>query len=240
MTRSPAGEHRERANSASQADTPTRGNARAAGVAATRGLHITTDRPRTDAPGQFSLEMIGKGQILICCLLQDCLTHPDPHRRIHLPIPNLCQVCLIEARGPPSSVDSLVIPYLYASAHVIPCYRCKLKAFVQILDFWCKYIRASVYVTTYFLLSNGIQTSGRAVLRIFLSGCVAETFASISTQTWSQGVLFICFNIDHKLLFQTLTDKSIGDGFQFYTTFYNAPLAVKVGGLTASGVRVAD
>jgi len=28
-------------------------------------------------------------------------------------------------------------------------------------------------------------------------------------------------------LFQTLTDKSIGDGFQFYTTFYNAPLAVK-------------
>jgi hypothetical protein len=37
-----------------------------------------------------------------------------------------------------------------------------------------------------------------------------------------------------------LTDKSIGDGFQFYTTFYNAPLAVKVRHLTVSDLRMVD
>jgi hypothetical protein len=52
-TGAPAGEHRERANSASQADTPTR--PKAASVAATRGLHIATDRRPSGAPGQFGL-----------------------------------------------------------------------------------------------------------------------------------------------------------------------------------------
>ncbi|KIJ55386.1 hypothetical protein M422DRAFT_23983 [Sphaerobolus stellatus SS14] len=51
--------------------------------------------------------------------------------------------------------------------------------------------------------------------------------AVLSAVSFFLGVLFICFNIDQKLLFQTLTEQSIGDGFQFYTTFYNAPLAVK-------------
>lgn len=42
------------------------------------------------------------------------------------------------------------------------------------------------------------------------------------------GVLFICFNVDHKLLWGDLTDEIVEDGFQFYTTFYNAPPAIKV------------
>ncbi|KAF8513488.1 Shr3 amino acid permease chaperone [Gautieria morchelliformis] len=51
--------------------------------------------------------------------------------------------------------------------------------------------------------------------------------AVLSSVSFFLGVLFICFNIDRTLLFQTLTDKSIADAFQFYTTFYDAPLAVK-------------
>ncbi|KAF9478274.1 hypothetical protein BDN70DRAFT_809127 [Pholiota conissans] len=41
------------------------------------------------------------------------------------------------------------------------------------------------------------------------------------------GVLFICFNVDHRLLWGEITEDVIADGFLFYTTFYNAPLAIK-------------
>jgi len=41
------------------------------------------------------------------------------------------------------------------------------------------------------------------------------------------GVLFICFNIDHRVLWGGLTDDTVEDGFQFYTTFFNAPPAIK-------------
>ncbi|KAJ7604043.1 Shr3 amino acid permease chaperone [Mycena polygramma] len=41
------------------------------------------------------------------------------------------------------------------------------------------------------------------------------------------GVLFICFNIDHRVLWGVRTAESIEDGFQFYTTFFNAPPAIK-------------
>jgi len=41
------------------------------------------------------------------------------------------------------------------------------------------------------------------------------------------GVLFICFNIDHRVLWGDLTADTIEDGFQFYTTFFNAPPAIK-------------
>jgi hypothetical protein len=41
--------------------------------------------------------------------------------------------------------------------------------------------------------------------------------------------LFICFNVDHKVLYAApLTDKIVDDGFEFYTTFFNAPRVVKV------------
>jgi hypothetical protein len=43
-----------------------------------------------------------------------------------------------------------------------------------------------------------------------------------------QGVLFICFNVDHRILYGELTEEAITDGFTFYTTFFNAPPAIKV------------
>ncbi|KAG8753097.1 hypothetical protein FRC11_007720 [Ceratobasidium sp. 423] len=46
--------------------------------------------------------------------------------------------------------------------------------------------------------------------------------------TSDPSILFICFNVDHKVLYAApLTDKIVDDGFEFYTTFYNAPGAVK-------------
>ncbi|KAF9048280.1 hypothetical protein BDZ89DRAFT_978486 [Hymenopellis radicata] len=41
------------------------------------------------------------------------------------------------------------------------------------------------------------------------------------------GILFICFTVDHKLLWGALTDDIIEDGFQFYGTFFNSPTAIK-------------
>ncbi|KIM44905.1 hypothetical protein M413DRAFT_365901 [Hebeloma cylindrosporum] len=41
------------------------------------------------------------------------------------------------------------------------------------------------------------------------------------------GVLFICFNVDHRLLWGEVNEDVITDGFQFYTTFFNAPPAIK-------------
>lgn len=46
------------------------------------------------------------------------------------------------------------------------------------------------------------------------------------------GIFFICFNVDHKILWSTLTEEVVEDGFQFYTTFFNAPPAIKVGHTT--------
>ncbi|KAI0675455.1 Shr3 amino acid permease chaperone [Trametes maxima] len=41
------------------------------------------------------------------------------------------------------------------------------------------------------------------------------------------GVLFICLNVDYRILFAPLTEDIVRDGFEFYTTFYNAPPAIK-------------
>ncbi|KAJ7074919.1 Shr3 amino acid permease chaperone [Mycena belliarum] len=41
------------------------------------------------------------------------------------------------------------------------------------------------------------------------------------------GVLFICFNVDHRVLWGGLSADTVEDGFQFYTTFFNAPPAIK-------------
>ncbi|CAE6435615.1 unnamed protein product [Rhizoctonia solani] len=52
--------------------------------------------------------------------------------------------------------------------------------------------------------------------------------AVLSSVSFFLGILFICFNVDHKVLYTApLTDKIVDDGFEFYTTFYNAPGAVK-------------
>jgi len=52
--------------------------------------------------------------------------------------------------------------------------------------------------------------------------------AVLSSVSFILGIIFICFNVDHRVLYAApLTDKIVDDGFEFYTTFYNAPLAVK-------------
>ncbi|TDL23657.1 hypothetical protein BD410DRAFT_814310 [Rickenella mellea] len=53
---------------------------------------------------------------------------------------------------------------------------------------------------------------------------LAGLLASVS---FVMGILFVCFNVDHRLLYQDITEQTIEDGFQFYTTFYNAPPAIK-------------
>lgn len=51
------------------------------------------------------------------------------------------------------------------------------------------------------------------------------------------GVLFICFNVDYRVLFLPVTDETVADAFQFYTMFYNAPPAIKVRILFSYEVR---
>jgi len=41
------------------------------------------------------------------------------------------------------------------------------------------------------------------------------------------GVFFICFNVDHRILWGQINEDVVADGFQFYTTFFNAPPAIK-------------
>lgn len=41
------------------------------------------------------------------------------------------------------------------------------------------------------------------------------------------GVLLACFTIDYRVLFETLTEEIVQDGFQYYRTFYNAPPGIK-------------
>jgi len=38
----------------------------------------------------------------------------------------------------------------------------------------------------------------------------------------------MCFTIDHRLLFTQFTERDVEDGFFFYTTFFNAPPAIKM------------
>ena len=42
------------------------------------------------------------------------------------------------------------------------------------------------------------------------------------------GVLLACLAIDYRVLFSTLTEETVEDGFQYYRTFYNAPPGIKV------------
>ncbi len=42
------------------------------------------------------------------------------------------------------------------------------------------------------------------------------------------GVLLACFTVDYRVLFEPLTEEIVQDGFQYYKTFYNAPLGIKV------------
>ncbi|EPQ56417.1 hypothetical protein GLOTRDRAFT_75077 [Gloeophyllum trabeum ATCC 11539] len=50
--------------------------------------------------------------------------------------------------------------------------------------------------------------------------------AVLSSVSFFLGVLFICLNVDYRLLFH-LNEQAVEDGFQLYTTFYSAPPAIK-------------
>ena len=52
------------------------------------------------------------------------------------------------------------------------------------------------------------------------------------------GVFFICFNVDHRILWGEMTEDVVTDGFQFYTTFFNAPPAIKVYFITTEMTNV--
>lgn len=46
---------------------------------------------------------------------------------------------------------------------------------------------------------------------------------------WScAGVLLICLNVDYRVLFTPLDEDVLRDAFEFYTTFYKSPPAIKV------------
>ncbi|CAL1714863.1 unnamed protein product [Somion occarium] len=51
--------------------------------------------------------------------------------------------------------------------------------------------------------------------------------AVLATTCFSLGILFICFTVDYRILFIPLTDEAVRDGFEFYTTFFNSPPAIK-------------
>jgi len=51
--------------------------------------------------------------------------------------------------------------------------------------------------------------------------------AVLASCSFFLGVLFICFFVDYRILYQELTEDTIKDGFQFYATFFNAPPAIK-------------
>ncbi|GJE91092.1 Shr3 amino acid permease chaperone [Phanerochaete sordida] len=51
--------------------------------------------------------------------------------------------------------------------------------------------------------------------------------AVLSATCFFLGVLFICLNVDYRVLFEPLTDEVARDGLEFYTTFFHAPPAIK-------------
>jgi len=64
--------------------------------------------------------------------------------------------------------------------------------------------------------------------------------AVLAATSFFIGVQFICFNVDHRILYSPLTDEVVNDGFQFYTTFFNAPPAIKALLHALMGVAIAS
>jgi hypothetical protein len=62
----------------------------------------------------------------------------------------------------------------------------------------------------------------------FLVGQCNFTRVLAFVLNWSAdpGVLFICFNVDHRVLYY-FSEEAADDGFQFYATFFNSPPAIK-------------
>ncbi|KAI0349649.1 Shr3 amino acid permease chaperone [Trametes cingulata] len=51
--------------------------------------------------------------------------------------------------------------------------------------------------------------------------------AVLTSVSFFLGVLFICLNVDYRILFTPFTEGTARDGIEFYTTFYNSPPAIK-------------
>ncbi|EIW58706.1 Shr3 amino acid permease chaperone [Trametes versicolor FP-101664 SS1] len=51
--------------------------------------------------------------------------------------------------------------------------------------------------------------------------------AVLTSVSFFLGVLFICLNVDYRILFTPLTESVVRDGLEFYTMFYNSPPAIK-------------
>ena len=55
-------------------------------------------------------------------------------------------------------------------------------------------------------------------------------FRSLLNKLWyihPIGVLFMCFNVDYRILHMSITEQATQDATHFYTLFYNAPPAIK-------------
>lgn len=77
----------------------------------------------------------------------------------------------------------------------------------------------------------------RSVCKWIPVGESDSTISIIVLRRWSlgteahvafSGVLFVCFTVDHKLLFTEYSAQDVEDGLFFYTTFYNAPQVIRV------------
>lgn len=75
---------------------------------------------------------------------------------------------------------------------------------------------------------HGIQASGCIVFGVLLPGYVNFVLIWLRGLTACVGVLFICLNVDYRVLFTPLTEEVAKDGIEFYTTFYRSPPAIKV------------
>ncbi|THG97366.1 hypothetical protein EW026_g4619 [Hermanssonia centrifuga] len=51
--------------------------------------------------------------------------------------------------------------------------------------------------------------------------------AVLSSVCFFLGVLFICLNVDYRILFKPLTEEAVRDGMEFYKTFFHSPPAIK-------------
>ncbi|KAI0791615.1 ER membrane protein SH3-domain-containing protein [Irpex lacteus] len=51
--------------------------------------------------------------------------------------------------------------------------------------------------------------------------------AVLASTCFFLGILFICLAVDYRVLFEPLTDETIQDGLEFYTTFFKSPPAIK-------------
>lgn len=84
------------------------------------------------------------------------------------------------------------------------------------------------FLATNINFRHGFQAGCCTLLSFLLSRQVKYLVFWKTFLLFVAGVLFICFNIDHRILYSELTEQVITDGFQFYTTFFNAPPAIKV------------